>query len=40
MPSLKYVLDLDPTIVKLKDLPLGYCAERKSKNDKWVLVKS
>lgn len=38
--SLKYVLDLDPTIVKLKDLPLGYCAERKSKNDKWVLVKS
>lgn len=38
--SLKYVLDLDPTIVKLKDLPLGCCAERKSKNDKWVLVKS
>lgn len=38
--SLKYVLDLDPTIVKLKDLPLGYCAERKSKNDKWVIAKS
>lgn len=38
--SLKYVLELDPTIGNLKDLPLGYCAERKSKNDKWVLVKS
>ena len=38
--SLKYVLDLDPTIVKLKDLPLGYCAERESKNDKWVIAKS
>lgn len=38
--SLKYVLDLDPTIVKLKDLPLGYCAERKSKNDRWVIAKN
>ncbi len=36
--SLKYVLDLDPSIGKLKDLPLGYCAERKSKNKKWVIV--
>ena len=38
--SLKYVLDLDPTIVKLKDLPLGHCAERESKNDKWVIAKN
>ena len=38
--SLKYVLDLDPTIVNLKDLPLGYCAERKSKNDKWAIAKN
>ena len=38
--SLKYVLDLDPTISNLNDLPLGYCAERKSKNDKWVIAKN
>lgn len=38
--SLKYVLDLDPTIVNLKDLPLGHCAERESKNDKWVIAKN
>ena len=38
--SLKYVLDLDPTIGNLKDLPLGYGAERESKNDKWVIAKN
>ena len=38
--SLKYVLDLDPTVGNLKDLPLGYCAERESKNDKWVIAKN
>ena len=38
--SLKYVFDLDPTIGNLKDLPLGYCAERDSKNDKWVIAKN
>lgn len=35
--SLKFVFDMDPTIGKLKDLPLGYYAERLSKNDKWVI---
>ena len=38
--SLKYVLGLDPTIGNLKDLPLGYCAERESKNDKWIIAKN
>ena len=38
--SLKYVLDLDPTVGNLKDLPLGYCAERESKNDKWIIAKN
>ena len=38
--SLKYVLDLDPTVGNLKDLPLGYYAERESKNDKWVIAKN
>lgn len=35
--SLRYVFDIDPTIGILKDLPLGYYAERLSKNDKWVI---
>ena len=38
--SLKYVLNLDPTISNLNDLPLGYCAQRKSKSDKWVIAKN
>ncbi len=35
--SLKFVFELDPTIGLLKDLPCGYCAERKSLNDKWKI---
>lgn len=37
--SLEQVIKLDPTLLEVADLPLGYFAERKSKKDKWVIAK-
>ncbi len=37
--SLEQVIKLDPTVLELADLPLGYFAERKTKKDKWVIAK-
>jgi hypothetical protein len=34
--SLKSILDLDDSIAELADLPLGWCAWRKSKSGKWL----
>lgn len=36
---LRHATELDPTINDLWDLPLGYEAERKSKNAKWEVCK-
>jgi len=35
--TLKSVLDLDETLYELADLPLGYDAIRKGKNEKWQI---
>jgi len=37
--SLAEVIKMDPTVLELADMPLGYFAERKSKKDKWVIAK-
>lgn len=37
--SLKWVFDLDNSIGDLKDMPCGFCAERKVKDDKWIIRK-
>ena len=37
--SLKEVFDLDPSVGELKDMPCGYCAERKTENDNWIVKK-
>ena len=37
--SLKEVFDLDPSVGDLKDMPCGYCAERKTENDNWIVKK-
>ena len=33
------IFKFDPEIYRVSDLPLGYIATRKSKNDKWVYEK-
>lgn len=37
--SLKSVFDLDNSVGELSDMPCGYCAERKTKNDHWIMKK-
>lgn len=37
--SLRSVFDLDPSVGDLKDMPCGYYAERKTKNDNWIVKK-
>lgn len=37
--SLKYAFSLDHSIGALKDMPCGYYAERKTKNDNWIIKK-
>ncbi|MCM1356060.1 MAG: hypothetical protein NC212_06620 [Staphylococcus sp.] len=37
--SLKWVYDHDPSVGLLKDLPIGYVAERSSVHDKWTIKK-
>ncbi len=37
--ALQEVFDLDNSVGVLKDMPCGYCAERKSKHDDWILKK-
>ena len=29
----------DPSVGDLKDMPCGYCAERKTENDNWIVKK-
>jgi len=33
--SLRTILELDPSIITLADLPLGWCAWREAKNSPW-----
>ena len=33
------ILSFDNTLLEIADLPYGYCATRKSRNDKWVIQK-
>ena len=37
--SLKSVFDLDNSVGELSDMPCGYCAERKTENDNWIVKK-
>ncbi len=37
--SLKAVSDLDNSVGVLKDMPCGCCAERKTRNDNWIVKK-
>lgn len=37
--SMESKFDLDPSIATLKDMPCGYCAERKSQKDDWIIEK-
>jgi hypothetical protein len=37
--SLRYAFSLDHSIGVLKDMPRGYYAERKTKNDNWIIKK-
>jgi hypothetical protein len=37
--TLTQVLKVDPTLLELADLPLGYCATRESASDKWKTEK-
>lgn len=37
--SLAEVIKIDPSVLEVADLPLGYYAERKSKKHKWVVKK-
>ncbi len=38
--SLEEIVKLDPSVKELADLPTGWMATRKSKNDKWVRSKN
>ena len=33
--SLKSITEMDPSVLSLADLPLGWCAWRKAKNEPW-----
>jgi hypothetical protein len=37
--SLEEMINIDNTILEIADLPLGYCASRKSRNEKWIIEK-
>ena len=37
--SLGEIIKLDKSVLKVADLPMGYCATRKSKSDKWSINK-
>jgi hypothetical protein len=34
------IIEMDTTLLEISDLPYGYTANRKSKNDKWMIQKS
>ncbi len=36
--SLEEMIELDPTILDIADLPLGWKAERKNSNSKWIIT--
>jgi hypothetical protein len=38
--ALKEIVDIDPSIIELADLPYGHIAERKDKTSKWIIKKS
>lgn len=38
--SLKQMLDHDETLIRVLDIPTGYKAYRKTKNDHWEIMKS
>lgn len=37
--SLQFVYELDPSIAVLKDMPCGYYAQRKSRQENWIIRK-
>ena len=37
--SLEQMIKIDPTLLELADMPLGYFANRKTKKDKWVITR-
>jgi hypothetical protein len=37
--SLESIIQLDKSVIKVADLPMGYCATRNSKSDKWSIAK-
>lgn len=36
--ALRVVIDLDPSIISLMNLPLGYCAWRDERTDDWQIA--
>ncbi|RDC54053.1 hypothetical protein DU508_23670 [Pedobacter chinensis] len=36
--SLRQILDIDPTILELNDLPVAFTAMRKSREDPWMVA--
>jgi len=37
--SLEEMIDIDPTILNIADLPLGFFAKRNNKKSKWIVEK-
>ena len=37
--SLKNIIEIDPSVVEIADMPEGYYAVRKSKKDNWIINK-
>lgn len=37
--SLDEIIEIDPTVLEIADLPYDYIATRRSKQDKWVIQK-
>lgn len=35
--SLEEMIEIDNTILKLADMPFGYCAKRTDKNSSWII---
>lgn len=38
--GLREIIDIDKSVLEIADLPLGYIATRKNKNDKWQIQKN
>lgn len=36
--SLRNIIDIDPTVIEVADLPAEFNAVRKTENDKWTIV--